>query len=634
LTIQQILLKYWGYSSFRPLQEEIIQSVLAGRDTLALLPTGGGKSVTFQVPALAKEGLCVVISPLIALMKDQVDRLRSIGIPAAALHSGMHPNEMDLVISNAKYGSTKLLYISPERLATQRMRDALGKMKVSLIAVDEAHCISQWGYDFRPPDLRIAEAREFMPGIPVLALTATATPRVMRDIREKLKFRDGQVFQQTFERKNLTYVVIRDEDKMSRLLKIIRKVKGSGVVYARNRKQTKEVAEVLKKNGVSADFYHAGLDPKTRSSRQQRWTEGKSAVMVSTNAFGMGIDKPDVRFVVHLDLPDCIEAYFQEAGRAGRDGKQAWAILLLEKADILDARHQLELEYPEVAVIRSVYQALGNHYQVPTGSGRDESFDFDLFRFASSNGFQPVIAYNSMKFLEKEGYILLSDAVKNPSKVFIKAGKEALYRFQVEHEDHDLLIKTLLRSYTGIMSDFTEISEQAIASKVDRTADKVAVALSYIAAQGLLDYIPQHDKPQVTFATERLDVKDIAISPANYRDRKKEAAERLEAMIRYAESTNKCRSQQLLSYFGECNAKRCGKCDVCLERNKIELNEAEFDQVTSVIKPLLRSKARTIEELAEAASPIPDDKVILTVRWLIDTGKVIMEKDGTCRWKS
>ena len=633
MTIHQILQKYWGYSSFRPLQEEIITSVLAGRDTLALLPTGGGKSITFQVPALAKEGLCVVISPLIALMKDQVDRLRSLGIPAAALHSGMHPNEMDLVISNARYGNTKLLYISPERLATPRMREALGKMKVNLLAVDEAHCISQWGYDFRPPYLRIAEARDFLPGVPVLALTATATPRVMRDIREKLKFRDGQVFQRTFERKNLTYVVIRDEDKMSRLLRIARKVKGTGVVYVRNRKQTKEVAEFLKKQGISADFYHAGLDPKTRSSRQQRWMEGKTEIIVSTNAFGMGIDKPDVRFVVHLDLPDCIEAYFQEAGRAGRDEKKAWAVLLLEQADIHDARHQLEMEFPEISVIRSVYQALGNHFQVPAGSGRDQSFDFDLFRFSSGIGFQPVIAFNSLKFLEKEGYILLSDAAKNPSKVFIKAGKEALYRFQVEHEDHDILIKALLRSYPGIMSDFTEISEQAVASKVDLPPGQVATALSYIAAQGLLDYIPQHDKAQVTFATERLDAKDISISAANYRDRKKEAAERLEAMIRYAESTNKCRSQQLLSYFGECNVKRCGKCDVCLERNKLELNEAEFDQVAAVIKPLLKLRSLDMEELVEAASPIPDDKVILTVKWLVDTGKVLIGKDRKFRWR-
>jgi ATP-dependent DNA helicase RecQ len=632
LTIQQILLKYWGYASFRPLQEEIIHSVLAGKDTLALLPTGGGKSVTFQVPALAKEGLCVVVSPLIALMKDQVDRLRSMGIPAAALYSGMHSEEMDRVISNAKYGDTKLLYLSPERLATPRMRTALEHMKVNLLAVDEAHCISQWGYDFRPPYLLIAEAREYLQGVPVLALTATATPKVMRDIQEKLKFRNGQVFQKSFERKNLTYVVIRDEDKMKRLLRIVRKVKGTGVVYVRNRKQTREVAEFLKKQGVSADFYHAGLDPKTRTARQQKWTQGKVDVMVSTNAFGMGIDKSDVRFVVHLDLPDCVEAYFQEAGRGGRDEKTAWAVLLLEEADILDARHQLELEYPDIAVIRSVYQSLGNYYQLPVGGGRDETFDFDLFRFAAQSGSPPVVVFNSLKFLEKEGHILLSDAVKNPSKVFIKADKEALYRFQVESEEYDLFIKTLMRSYTGIMTDFTEISEQALASKLHATAARVAEALGFLAQQGLLDYIPHTDKPRVTFTTERLDARNLYISPANYRDRKREAGDRMEAMIRYAGSANRCRSQQLLAYFGECNAKRCGKCDVCLERNKLELNETEFDQITAIIKPLLKAKPHTLDELVDASSPIPDEKIIRTIQWLVDTGKVRSLPGGTYSW--
>jgi len=633
LTIQQILLKYWGYASFRPLQEDIIESVLAGKDTLALLPTGGGKSITFQVPALAREGLCLVVSPLIALMKDQVDRLRSMGIPAAALHSGMYPEEMDRVISNAKYGNTKLLYVSPERLVTTNMRLGLEQMKVNLIAVDEAHCISQWGYDFRPPYLQIAEIRAYLPGIPVLALTATATPQVMTDIQEKLKFKNGQVFQRTFERENLTYVVIRDEDKLNRLLRIARKLNGSGVVYVRNRKQTREIAMFLKKQGVSADFYHAGLDQKTRSDRQQSWTLGKTSVIVSTNAFGMGIDKPDVRFVVHLDLPNCIEAYFQEAGRGGRDGKPAWAVLLLEKADILNARHQLEQEYPELSMIRSVYQALGNYYQLPVGTGKDETFDFDLFRFSAQHGFQPLVAFNSLKFLEKEGYILLSDAVKNPSKIYIKANKEELYRFQVGNEQYDLLIKALLRSYTGIMTDFTEISEQAIGTKLDMTPEQVASALIYLSKNGLLDYLPHSDKPRLSFSTERLDAKDLYISPENYRDRKKEAGERLEAMIHYAESTHKCRSQLLLSYFGETNSKRCGKCDVCIDRNKLSLNEAEFDQVTDIIKPLLKEKPCSLEQLAEAANPIPDDKVIRVVQWLIDSGKIIPLDDGNLRWK-
>lgn len=615
------------------MQEEIIRSVLDGNDTLALLPTGGGKSITFQVPGLAREGLCLVISPLIALMKDQVFQLKKRGIQAAALYSGMHSDEIDLVLSNARSGDLKFLYLSPERLATGRMRDALQRMKINLIAVDEAHCISQWGYDFRPPYLEIAKARELLPGIPVLAVTATATARVIRDIQEKLQFTRGQVFRKSFERKNLTYVVIREEDKRKRLLKIIRTVKGCGVVYVRSRKETKVVAQFLKQNGVNADFYHAGLDPKTRDRRQNAWTGSRDGVIVATNAFGMGIDKPDVRFVVHLDIPECIEAYFQEAGRGGRDEKKAWAVLLYEKADILDARRNLETSYPELETIRDVYQALGNYLQLPVGGGKDQSFDFDLPKFSSQFGFSGIISYNALRFLEKEGYIILTDALHNPSRVFIRADKESLYRFQVSSTYYDPFIKTLLRSYSGIMTDFTPLSESEIGKRGGMPVEKVKENLTYLEKQGLLDYIPQTDKPQVIFSRERVDTRDLRISPTNYRDRKKEADERLSAMIRYAESDGKCRSQQLLSYFGECNVPRCGKCDVCLERNKLSLNEAEFDAVAQIIKPLLKIAPRSLEELAAAAYPINEDKVILTMSWLLDTGKVI-RIDDMYRWKN
>jgi len=420
---KQILLKHWGYSSFRPLQEEIIQSVLDGKDTLALLPTGGGKSICYQIPAIAKEGLCLVISPLIALMKDQVDSLKKRNIQAAAIYSGMHSNEIDLVISNAKFGKTKLLYISPERLETTSMRDAISRMKINLLAVDEAHCISQWGYDFRPPYLQIATIRPFIPDVPILALTATATPKVVRDIQQKLEFQKENLFQQSFERQNLIYVVIREEDKLKRLLKITQKVKGPGIIYVRNRRETKKIATFLSKNSIPADYYHAGLDPKTRDRKQQAWMSEEKRVIVSTNAFGMGIDKPNVRFVVHLDLPECIEAYFQEAGRGGRDMKRSYAILLYEKADILDARHNLKKAYPGLNTIKDIYQALGNYFQLPIGSGMDESFEFDISGFSEQFKFQPVIVYNALRFLEKEGYVMLNEGMNNPSRIFIKANK-------------------------------------------------------------------------------------------------------------------------------------------------------------------------------------------------------------------
>jgi ATP-dependent DNA helicase RecQ len=633
VNIRQILLKYWGYSSFRPLQEEIVQSVLEGNDTLALLPTGGGKSICYQVPALAKEGLCLVISPLIALMKDQVENLKKRGIPAAALFSGMHPDEIDLVISNARFGDTKLLYISPERLATARMQEAIRNMKVNLLAVDEAHCVSQWGYDFRPPYLEIAAIRPFLPGIPILALTATATPEVVKDIQQKLLFRAPRVFQQSFERKNLTYVVIREEDKRKRLLKVIAGVKGSGIVYVRNRRETKEIAGFLVKQKVPADFYHAGLDPKTRDRRQQAWMNEEKRVIVATNAFGMGIDKPNVRFVVHMDIPDSIEAYFQEAGRGGRDLKRAWAVLLYEQADILDARHNLDLSYPGIDRIRQVYQALGNFFQIPVGNGSGEQFEFDIPRFCSQFRFQPVIVYNALRFLEKEGYVMLNEAMHNPSRVFIISDKEGLYRFQVANKSYDLFVKTLLRSYSGLFTGFVVIHETELADRLKITPDEVVKNLKYLNNQRLLDYIPRSDQPMIVFLTERLDVKSLSISPENYKLRLDAASKRLDAMIRYAESSHKCRSQALLAYFGETDTKRCGKCDVCIERNKLDLNEREFDEIVSRIKPLLQKQAMTLEEIVNAASPVSEDKALMAVRWLLDNEKIIPENNNSYIWK-
>jgi len=632
LTLHQILLKYWGYSVFRPLQEEIIQSVLEGKDTLALLPTGGGKSICYQVPALAREGLCLVISPLIALMKDQVANLKKRGINAVAIHSGMHPGEVEIALGNCKYGEVKLLYISPERLITLKMRDSLRQIRVNLLAVDEAHCISQWGYDFRPPYLRIAEIRQFIPDVPVLALTATATPRVVKDIQKKLEFKTANVLQKSFERKNLTYIVIKDEDKLKRLLKIIGKVKGSGIIYVRNRRQTKEIAEFLRKNKIKADFYHAGLDHKTRNQRQTDWMNEETRVIVSTNAFGMGIDKANVRFVVHLDLPDSIEAYFQEAGRAGRDEKPSFAVLLYENADILDLRHNLSISFPEPDFIKNVYQALGNYYQLPVGSGKDLQFEFDLFTFSDKNKFNSVIAFNALKFLEKEGYLILTESLYNPSKLFIKADKEFLYRFQVENEFYDHFIKTILRSYSGIFTEFVRISETELAQRTRLRVEDVIKHLQRLEKLQILDYIPQTDKPMIIFVQERLNVKDIRISRENYNDRMKETEKRMEAIIQYAESVNKCRSQQLLAYFGESDSKRCGRCDVCIGRNKLGLNEIEFDNIVTRIRPTLKSGSCTLDELIRLAEPIHEDKVIRAIQWLVDNKKIKILEDRSYRW--
>jgi ATP-dependent DNA helicase RecQ len=632
LNIHQILQKYWGYSSFRPLQEEIIESVLEGKDTLALLPTGGGKSITFQVPALAREGLCLVISPLIALMKDQVDNLNKRGIKAAAIYSGMHQDEIDIVLNKCRFGDFKLLYLSPERLNTTKFRDALRRLKINLIAVDEAHCISQWGYDFRPPYLKIAEIRQFIPGVPILALTATAVPAVIDDIQKNLLFSKKNLFSKSFERKNLTYFVFKEEDKIRRMVKIIRKVKGCGIVYVRNRRHTKEIAEILNKQGIRSTFYHAGLDPRDREKRQNLWMKEEKNVMVSTNAFGMGIDKPNVRFVIHYDLPDSLEAYFQEAGRAGRDEKQSFAILLYETADIIDSRHNLEVTYPEIQKIRDIYNALGNYFRIPVGSGRETSVTFDISGFSEQYNFQSVIVYNALKLLEKEGFVVLSEGLHSPSKLFMKSDKESLYRFQVENPLLDPFIKAILRSYTGIFTEFSVINENELAKRTNLAANKVVELLKRLEKMQLLDYVPATDKPSITFSEDRVDARDVFLAKENYKDRISDAEKRLEAVIHFAESSHRCRSQSLLTYFGESDAKRCGKCDVCIERNKIELNELEFDTILNSIKPVLKETPCSIEQLVEAASSIQEDKVLRALQWFVDNDKIGIDKEKKYFW--
>ncbi|RLD58900.1 MAG: RecQ family ATP-dependent DNA helicase [Bacteroidetes bacterium] len=630
--ITGILVKYWGHSSFRPMQEEIINSVLEKKDTLALLPTGGGKSVCFQVPAIKLPGLCIVVTPLIALMKDQVDNLKKKGIKAVAIYSGMSKMEIEVAINNCVYSSVKFLYLSPERLETDIIRLNVERMKVSLLAVDEAHCISQWGYDFRPSYLKIAEFRQYLPSVPVIALTATATPKVVVDIQEKLQFSPPNVFQVSFRRDNLIYVVLKEEDKLNRLLRIVQKLNGSGIIYLRNRRKTMEISAFLRKNNISSDYYHAGLDAKIREKKQHAWMQGKFRVMASTNAFGMGIDKPDVRFVVHLSLTESLEAYFQEAGRAGRDGKISYGILLYEDADISDALHFHKASFPELSFIKSVYQGLGNYFQLAIGSGENTVFDFSISDFCNTYNFNTIKAYNSLKFLEKEGYLLLNEAFYSPPKVFVKIGKDDLYKFQVENIKFDKFIKILLRSYGGLFNEFTKIHLEDIAKRAGLSVERVEKELEILEKYGIIKYVKTKEKPQLTFLSPRLDAKDLYISEENYINRKKTAKERLDAVIGYVANNTKCRSQQLISYFGEPESKRCGKCDVCIERNKIEVNELEFDTILKQIKPILQSRPSFPEEVVSKVKGGNEDKILKVIQWLLDNDKITYNEDKKLAW--
>lgn len=632
----QILTKYWGYSKFRPLQEDIIHSVLEGNDTLALLPTGGGKSICFQVPALAREGICIVVSPLIALMKDQVANLNRREIKAVAVYSGMSSAEIDIAIDNCIYGNTKFLYLSPERLTTDMVRARLPKMKVNLVAIDEAHCISQWGYDFRPPYLQIAEIREFLPQTPFMALTATATPEVMDDICQKLSMKNARIFRKSFERKNLVYAVLQEENKLGRLANICKKVQGTGVVYVRNRRKTREIAEFLAKQGVKADFYHAGLDNKTRDQKQESWIRERVRVIVSTNAFGMGIDKPNVRFVVHMDLPDSPEAYFQEAGRAGRDEKKAYAVLLYNQSDIIDLESFFQNSYPPLEFIAKVYNALGNFFQLAIGSGRERSYEFNMGNFCSHYQLERIPVFSALQILEKEGYIALSEALSNPSRIHMLLNKEDLYRFSVANPSFDAFIKVLLRSYTGLFSDFTRIDEYDIAKRTQLEPDRVVKTLKSLHQMRVLHYEPRNKEPLLSFIRPREDVRYFSISPENYSERKKYAGQRVEAMKQYVQTQNRCRSVMLLSYFGEKNAVRCGVCDVCLERNKLDLSKLEFDNLVEAIKPLLMNQELSMDELLnQVKSPLGEPKIIKTLQWLMDNGKILFDPlQNKMRWNS
>ena len=616
---QAILKQYWGYDSFRGIQEDIIRSIGQGRDTLGLMPTGGGKSVTFQVPALAQEGMCLVITPLIALMKDQVQNLKRRGIKALAVYSGMSRQDIIATLENAIFGNYKFLYISPERLDTDIFRIKLAKMKISLITVDESHCISQWGYDFRPAYLKIAEVRRLLPGVPVLALTATATPEVVKDIQQRLEFREENVFRMSFERTNLAYVVRRTENKAAELLHILQRMPGSAILYVRNRRRTKEVTEWLQQQGITADFYHAGLDDAVKDIRQQRWQKGESRVMVATNAFGMGIDKPDVRLVIHLDLPDSIEAYFQEAGRAGRDGQKAYAIILHSKADSTTLRKRIPDNFPEKDYIRDVYEHLQYYYEMAMGDGRGCVREFDIEDFCRKFKYFPVPVDSALKILTQAGYLEYTDERDNASRLLFTVRREELYRLRELGDDTDRLIQAALRSYTGLFTDYAFISEDTLAVRAGLTHRQVYELLKELSRRRIVSYIPHKKTPYIIYTRERVESERLNIPPAVYEERKVRYEQRIKAMLDYVANDTACRSRMLLHYFGEQNEHDCGQCDTCIELRK--QTEARTAGLSERIRQCLDSQPLTPADLA-AQIPVEKDLLTDTLHQMMDNKQI------------
>jgi len=625
----KVLKKYWGYDEFRPLQEDIIQSVAKGCDTLGLMPTGGGKSLTFQVPTLAMDGLCVVVSPLVALMKDQVLNLKEKGIKAELIYSGLTRDEIEVILNKCLYGNNKFLYISPERISTSIFQEKLLSMKVCLIAIDESHCISQWGYDFRPSYLKIIQLRELLPDVPVLALTATATPEVVDDIQDRLGFSKKNVFRKSFERSNLSYLVRHVEDKNRYLLKILRKLQGSSVVYARSRKKCKEIAEFLKLNQIRAEFYHAGLDNAVKDMRQERWRDGKVQVMVATNAFGMGIDKSDVRTVVHLDLPDTLEAYFQEAGRAGRDGKRAYAVLLYSNPDKVQLLKRIKTSYPEIDTIRRVYQAVGNFLQIAEGAGKDAVFDFNLALFCQKFKFNVLHAFNSLKILQRAGYLEITDDLEHSTKLHFAINRDDLYRYQLENKQQDEFIKLLLRTYTGLFTDFVPVNLDSLAYRKKIDVKILIDNLKDLAQHGIIKYIPRKKTPFIIYTQERLPLKYLKFTKEVYQNRKEKFEEKINAVISYAESTETCRSKLLLEYFGQLNAPVCGECDVCKEKDD-DIENKMFQVIQSELKNVLEKKESSVDKLVES-SQYPEKKLLEVIRIMMDNDELETTPDDKIR---
>lgn len=622
----KILKQYWGYDHFRGIQEDIIRSVGEGKDTLGLMPTGGGKSITFQVPALAQEGLCLVITPLIALMKDQVRNLRERGIKATAVYSGMTREEILIALENCIFGNYKFLYISPERLGTEIFQIKLRSMHVSLITVDESHCISQWGYDFRPAYLKIADIRQLLPGVPVIALTATATPEVVKDIQERLQFRQENVFRMSFERKNLAYIVRHTEDKEGEMLHILQRVNGSSIVYTRNRKKTKEIALLLNRNHITATFYHAGLSDETKDLRQKAWLKGEYRVMVATNAFGMGIDKPDVRLVIHADVPDSPEAYFQEAGRAGRDGMKAYAVLLFCPRDKITLKQRISDTFPEKDYIRKVYEDINFYYQMAMGDGLGCTFAFNLDEFCHNFKHFPVQTDSALKILTRAGYLEYTDEQDNASRIMFTLTKEELYRIHEQNADTEKLIRILLRTYTGLFTDYAYINEELLSKHSGLSRPQIYETLLFLTRQHILHYIPGKKTPYIIYTRERQETDRIYLSKEVYEERKESYRRRIEAMIEYAESENNCRSRMLLHYFGEKNEHNCGQCDVCLQHHHSGLKQSQFDEISHQILSLLKSSPLTPQEL-KLQIQAPEEQVTKVIAYLLSE-EIIRQENG------
>lgn len=630
---QAILKRYWGYDSFRPLQLDAIKSIASGQDTLVLMPTGGGKSIIYQVPTLASTGVCIVITPLIALMKDQVDRLRKHRILAEAIHAGRSHREIDRILDNCIYGDVKFLYISPERIDSEMFRMRCARMDVALIAVDEAHCISQWGYDFRPSYLQIARLRDLCPNTPILALTASATPKVAEDIMYQLRFDKPNIKRMSFARSNLSYVVRHTEDKREHLLRIVNNVSGSGIVYVRTREKSETITQFLQQNGITADFYHGGLGFLSRNLKQEQWINGQNRIMVATNAFGMGIDKADVRFVIHYDICDSLEAYYQEAGRAGRDGKPAYAVLLVSDDDPSRAGQRLRLEFPPLDTIRAVYEKLFNYLQVAIGEGKNRSFSFNIHDFASRMKLYPPTAVNALKILQQNGYLILTDETDNPPRIRFIVQRDDLYRMRVIRRELDHIITVLLRQYSGLFSDFIPIDEQEIAHLSGYQIEHVRELFKQLWQLHIIRYIPGNRSPILMLTEERLPEENVRIAPESYKLREEIAREHVDAIFRYANNQDECRSLVIQRYFGEQSTTPCGRCDLCLERRKHRTAAPETNnrnQIRTLLLERLKKADLGVKQLAENI-PFPIDTILAEVSALIEEDKIIEDLNGKLR---
>lgn len=630
---QAILKRYWGYDSFRPLQLDAIKSIASGQDTLVLMPTGGGKSIIYQVPTLASTGVCIVITPLIALMKDQVDRLRKHRILAEAIHAGRSHREIDRILDNCIYGDIKFLYISPERIDSEMFRMRCARMDVALIAVDEAHCISQWGYDFRPSYLQIARLRDLCPNTPILALTASATPKVAEDIMYQLRFDKPNIKRMSFARSNLSYVVRHTEDKREHLLRIVNNVSGSGIVYVRTREKSETIAQFLQQNGITADFYHGGLGFLSRNLKQEQWINGQNRIMVATNAFGMGIDKADVRFVIHYDICDSLEAYYQEAGRAGRDGKPAYAVLLVSDDDPSRAGQRLRLEFPPLDTIRAVYEKLFNYLQVAIGEGKNRSFSFNIHDFASRMKLYPPTAVNALKILQQNGYLILTDETDNPPRIRFIVQRDDLYRMRVIRRELDHIITVLLRQYSGLFSDFIPIDEQEIAHLSGYQIEHVRELFKQLWQLHIIRYIPGNRSPILMLTEERLPEENVRIAPESYKLREEIAREHVDAIFRYANNQDECRSLVIQRYFGEQSTTPCGRCDLCLERRKHRTAAPETtnrNRIRTLLLERLKEADLGVKQLAENI-PFPIDTILAEVSALIEEDKIIEDLNGKLR---